>query len=284
MNPTPKADKIKCSLRDYLAYPAVGSSALRVLINQSPAHYLWNLEHPTETTPAQAFGSAIHQAALEPKLFKEQCKVAPIFEGKTKKGEITTNPNAIEVREKRDEWYLENHGKTILTQDNFDIVQGILNSLSDHKQAAKLMSSGRAEESLFWMDPESGIHCKARPDFIRDGHILLDLKSTEDASYHSFQKDIVKFGYHIQAAMYLDAASAVFSGLYDTFIIIAVEKSPPYAVNVFQLDETAIREGQEQYYGALKTLKKCRETGIYPAYGNEITPIALPTWAIKGEF
>jgi exodeoxyribonuclease VIII len=159
----------------------------------------------------------------------------------------------------------------------------MLKAVSNHKRAAQLMSDGHAEESLFWTDPETGIQCKARPDFIREGHILVDLKTTEDASYRSFQKDIVKFSYHFQAAMYLDAATAVFERPFDTFIIIAVEKNPPYAVQCFQLDETAIREGQELYYAALKKLKPCLESKIYPAYGNDLIPVALPTYAVRGE-
>lgn len=278
-----KTAKIKCSMAEYLAYPAVGSSLLRILINRSPAHYLHALENPSEPTPAQLFGSAIHQAALEPKDFKKHMVVKPIFEGRTKKGELTTNANCEEVREKSELWHLENHGKTILSQDNFDAIQGILNSLSKHKQASKLIASGHAEESLFWTDPETGVQCKSRPDFIREGHIIVDIKSTEDASYRSFQKDLANYGYHVQAAMQLDAATAVFSQVFDTHIIIAVEKEAPFAVNCFQLDENMIREGQELYYAALKTLKQCQESGIYPAYGDQLTPIALPSWAIKGE-
>lgn len=272
-------------MAEYLAYPAVGSSALRTIIDRSPAHYLWDLEHPKESTPAQSLGTAIHQAILEPAFFKSEVRVPPIFHGKTQKGEPTTSMNCKEVKEQAEAWYLENHGKTILNREDYETVQGILDSLSKHKQASKLLANceGESEESLFWTDPETGIQCKSRPDRRREGHIMIDVKTTMDASYRSFQKDIANYGYHIQAAMYLDAASAVFSQVFDTFIIIAIEKEAPYAVNVFQLDEFAIREGQELYYGALKTLKKCQETKIYPAYGELITPIALPTWAVKGE-
>lgn len=279
----PTTGTFKCTLAEYLSYPAVGSSALRTLINRSPAHYLYDLEHPKESTPSQLFGTAVHQAILEPKYFKEKMIVKPIFEGFTKKGELTTNENCTEVREKTEQWFMQNFDKTILTQEQFETVQGILKSISGHKQAAKLVSSGHAEESLFWTDTETGLQCKARPDFIREGHILVDVKTTLDASYRCFQGDIAKYGYHIQAAMYLDAATAVFNKRFDTFIIIAVEKEAPYAVQCFQLDENIIREGQELYYGALKTLKKCQETGIWPAYGDQLTPIALPSWAVKGE-
>lgn len=264
------AHKRICTMAEYHAHKAVGSSSLRTLINQSPAHYLFNRENPLESTPAQAFGTAIHQAILEPKQFRELAIVEPPFSG--------TGSRAA-----KDQWHLNNHGKTILKQDQMDTIEGILKSISAHKQASKLVSAGHAEESIFWTEPESGIECKARPDFIREGHIVVDVKSTADASYRSFQKDIANYGYHIQAAMYLDAATAITGQNHDTFIIIAVEKEAPYALQCFQLDEMTVREGQELYYSALQTLKQCQFTGIYPAYGEQLTPIALPSWAVRGE-
>ncbi len=275
--------KVVCSMEEYHKAFAVGSTSLRTLINQSPAHYLHNRENPTEPTPAQKLGTAIHLAALEPHTFKANTLVEPVFEGRTKKGEITTNPNATEVKDKRDKWYMENHGKHIVSQEQFDCVQGILNSLSKHKQASKLVAAGAAEESYFWKDPETGIFCKARPDFLREGHIMVDIKSTRDASYHSFQKDIAEHGYHVQAAMYLDGVSNVLGHHFDKFVIIAVEKEAPYAVQCFDLDANTIQEGRQQYYGALKILKECMKTGIYGGYPEELCPISLPSWAIKGD-
>lgn len=269
------------TMADYLSNPAIGSSGLRTLINKTPAHYKYEVENPEPSTPAQLLGTAIHQAILEPKYFKEQMVVEPIFEGKTKSGEITTNKNCAEVREKYERWHLANSSKIIITQEQKDQIQGILTNLSGHKQAVKLIADGIAEESLFWKDPESGLSCKARPDFIRENHIIVDIKTCQDASYNFFQSDIARYGYHIQAAMYLDAASMVLDKTFDTFIIVAIEKEAPFAVNCFQFKEDTINEGRLLYYKALLTLKECQKTGIWPAYGNEITPMELPVWAIR---
>ena len=278
-----KAFKLKCTLEEYLKHPAVSSSGLRTIIDKSPAHYYYDLTHPKEATPAMAFGSAMHQALLEPKLFKSNVVVPPIFEGRTKKGELTTSMNCTEVKDKSDAWHLENHGKMIVSSDYFETIQGMLNSISKHEKASQMIGEGRAEESLFWTDAETGIECKARPDFLHDGHIIVDLKTCEDASYSGFQKSLVKYNYAVQAAMYLEAACAVFERNFDKFEIIAIEKEPPYEIHCFHLDDAIIREGQELYYSALKTLKKCRDTDIYPGYGHQLTPISLPSWAYKME-
>lgn len=262
--------KVICSAKEYHSAAAVGSSSLRTLIDQSPAHYWWNRNNLSKSTPTQEFGTAIHQAILEPKRFKEMAIVEPTFSG--------TGSRAL-----RDQWHLQNHGKTIVDQDQFDTIQGILESISAHKQASKLVADGHAEESLFWRDPESGVQCKARPDFIREGRIIVDIKSTADASYRSFQKDVANYGYHVQAALYLDGASVVLNGNFDTFIIVAVEKKPPYAINCFQLDENTIQEGRQLYASALKTLRICQDSGKYPAFPEQLVPIALPSWAVKGD-
>ncbi len=264
MNPR----KVQMSFADYLANPAVGSSSLRTLLAQSPAHYWYDRQNPSEPTPAQIFGTIIHKAILEPIIFLKNSIVEPEFGGK---GSVAA----------RAEWYLEHHGKIIMKRHQYDAINGILNSITQHSKAFKFISGGQAEQSLFWTDPASMVDCKARPDFMREGHIIVDAKSTEDASYQAFTKSAATFGYHIQAAMYLDGATEVTDQKHDQFIVLAVEKNPPYAVNCFLMDESMVNEGRALYYDALKVLKRCQDAGKYPAYPEEIVSLSLPSWAYK---
>jgi hypothetical protein len=280
-----KAGKFKCTIGDYNAYPAVRNSLLKTLIQKSPAHYKYELDNPRQPTPAMIAGEAIHAAALEPKLFKENTVVQPIFEGRTAKGEITTSMNAKEVREQYDRWHFKmtNENKRIVTQDQYDNIAGVLKSLANHPGAVRLMSDGYAEESFIWQDPETGLWCKSRPDFYREGHLVVQLKSTEDAKWESFRKDIVNNGYHIGAAMEMDALTAVMGRPFDEYIIIAVERSAPWGVQCFQLGERTLQEGQELFYKGLKTLKQCQDTGIFPAYADDVVYTDIPDWGFKGE-
>lgn len=266
-----KAYKEKCTIEEHHKNDAVGSSLIRELINHSPAHYWHMKNNPKEPTPALVLGNAIHQAVLEPKLFKEQLAVEPVFGG-------TGSKLA------RENWHLANHGKTILKAEGLESIEGILSSISKHKQASKLISDGHAEESIFWTDEVSGVKCKARPDFIREGHIVVDIKSTLDANRFEFSKDIANFGYHIQAAMYLDGATALFGHEFDQFVIIACEKNAPFGINCFYLGQETLEEGRTLYMEALKTLAKCQAAGKYPNYNDsEIIPIGIPTWAFRGQ-
>lgn len=262
--------KFKCTMAEYHAYPAVGSSGLRTILNQSPAHYWWDLNNQSPSTPAQALGTAIHEAILEPWKFEERAIVEPKFAG--------TGAHAA-----RDKWHLENHGKLILKPDDFDKIQGILKSLLRNKTASRLISDGAAEESFFWTDPETKIQMKCRPDFLREGHIIVDVKSTTDASTDSFKKDVANYGYFIQAAVYLDGVTEVTGQKHDTFVILAVEKTAPFEIASYQLKPEDIAAGRAAYQRALKILKKCMDTGVYTGYPDAIQPIELPPWAYTSE-
>lgn len=260
--------KVSCTMEQYHAHPAVGSSSLRTLIEQSPAHYIWNRLNPSEPTPAQRYGTAIHQAILEPDAFHKNAVVEPEFGGK---GSVAAKA----------EWHLENYGRLILKREQHNAIKGMLKSISMHKAAFKFVSAGASEASLFWKDPATGIACKARPDYVRGGHILVDIKTTEDASYRSFKKTIPDYGYHVQAALYLDGATEVHGTKFDEFIIVAIEKNPPYAINCFLLDDSMIMEGRALYFKALKTLSECYKTDKFPAYPEIINSMTLPSWAYQ---
>ena len=79
----------------------------------------------------------------------------------------------------------------------------------------------------------TGLQCKCRPDWISaDGGILVDLKTTEDASPREFQRSIAKWRYHVQAGWYMAGIEAAYGTRPSGFIFIAVEKKPPFAVGV----------------------------------------------------
>ena len=257
--------KLVLTSDEYHAHPAIGSTSLKHVL-RSPAHYKSNKENPPEPTPAMALGTAIHEALLEPNVFMANSIVMPRFEGKG-------------MRDRKDQWMLEHHGKRIVTADQMATIMGALKAISAHKTARSLLSSGAAEESYFWRDPDTGLDCKCRPDFVRDGHILVDVKTTNDASFDCFSKTIANFQYHLQAAFYLAGVGHVIGQKFDQFVIVAVEKEAPHGVAVYQLDDGTIDAGRFLYQKALEKLARARDTGAYPAYPDQILSMALPAWA-----
>jgi hypothetical protein len=260
--------KLKMSADEYHAHPAAGSTSLKNIL-RSPLHYKYEKENPSDT-PALRFGRACHEALLEPNLFMQNAVVMPEFSG--------TGSRAA-----KEQWMLSNEGKTILKSDELDSIKGMLLAVSKHKTARALLSDGAAEESYFDQCPETGLVRKVRPDFLRQGHIIVDVKTTTNGEPRTFERAIATFNYHLSAAYYLDVVSSVTGERFDQFIIVAVEKEAPFGVSVHLLDDGTIGAGRHLYKKALNTLKECKSKNAWPGYPDEILSASLPHWAFPSE-
>jgi hypothetical protein len=252
---------------EYHSHPAVGSTSLKRIL-RSPAHYRYEQLNPSEPTPAMQFGTICHTAILEPQIFFRDKVIMPTFSG-------------AGARTAKEHFLLENHGKIIVTPDQMDTISGMLDAISKHESARQLLSGGVAEESYFDVDPETGILRKVRPDYMRKdlGNLIIDVKTTTDASPQAFAKCVANLMYHLSAALYLDVVSSVIDQTLERFVIVAIEKDPPFGVAVYMLDERAIEAGRFLYQKALRTLKECRDSKQYPAYPDHVMNISIPSWA-----
>lgn len=255
------------SSTDYHKSPAIGSTSLKYLL-RSPAHYIEKMRAPDEATPAMKFGTDSHSAILEPSKFRADYIITPDVDRRTKEGKASWEQFQVIAQ-----------NKTVITHDQHDKMQGMIKAIETHPYASKLIKSGHSEQSYFWTDEKTGVDCKCRPDFLREGHIVVDIKTTYDASPETFAKTVANFGYHISAAHYLDGVSAVTGKTYDTFVFVAIETAAPFAIGVYILDESSLEKGRELQRRALGVFAECKRTGIYPGYDEHIQAIALPAWA-----
>ncbi|MCK5236156.1 MAG: PD-(D/E)XK nuclease-like domain-containing protein [Deltaproteobacteria bacterium] len=255
---------------DYLAIDAVSNSYLGKL-KQCPAKALME----NEDTPALGFGRAVHSLVLEGfDPFRKDFAVMPKIDKRTKVGKA------------RYATFLEKHGgKGIITVDEYAHAFGMRKAIHSHPMAKKLLAQGVTEQTVIWTS--NGTRCKSRPDALPGGktRALVDLKTTEDASPEGFKRSIKKWGYARQAAFYLDAMNLVKSGkvgknrLYDVFIIIAVEKKPPYMVATFQLDQEYIEAGREEYKELIELNRTYEKDGFFPPYqSGELQLLEKPPW------
>lgn len=250
---------------------AVSNSGIGKLI-QSPAHYRAYLAEEFKETPALLFGRIVHEAILEPDAF--QYVTEPVGINKR------TNAGKAEYAA----FLAENKGKHILSKDDEDAMKKMRDNVYAHPAAKAALTSapGKAEVSVFgYLGDNSGELCKCRPDFWREDNIIVDLKTTQEASPTSFNKSCFNFGYHRQAAFYGDLCTKAVGEQQQAFIFIAVEKTPPYAVAVYMADPEMIEYGRWQYERALITLAECKINNHWPGYSEKIESISLPGWAKK---
>ena len=247
---------------DYHAHPRLGSSLLRKILT-TPADFLYATSVRQESTPAMLLGSAVHASYLQPIAAGEQIALQPGDWGPR---------NAGEGKKRWDAFKKENEGKIVLGWDESQIVRGCVAALQDIRP---LTERDHSEVTAF--AKIDGVELKARAD-LDDGDILWDVKTTnETLDDNELSKAVFKYGYHFQAAHYLEcfeAAGAPRNG----FGIIWVNKSAPHHSRVTLLSDEFLKMGRDDFTYALYLLKKCRDTDVWPGYPREITTLSPPSW------
>ena len=256
----------------YHAGPGVSKSQLDQFA-KSPAHYLASLSTQRKETPAMRIGTLFHGLVLEPERVK--IAVAPVCDKRTKDGKATWEA-----------FCAENAGAEIVTADEGEMLNGMVASVRAHPAANALLSGpGIAEGSAYWDDEQSGELCRCRPDFYRqDLGIIVDLKSTRDASPKEFARSIANYRYHMQSAFYQDGVESSTGDFIKGFVFVACESTAPYAVAVYQLDMQGVEAGRIEYRRLLLDLADCKASGKFPAYSDRIETISLPAWTAKEIF
>ena len=248
---------------EYHARPEISKSGLDK-IAQFPALFKAHQNRPPDADDALIIGQATHTLTLEPEKFTSEFAVMPQgLDRRTKEGKAL----AAE---------LEASGKTILTNSQYELCSGIALSVRANTVALEYLTGGFAEVS-FTAEIE-GVQVRGRADYLKTSGGLVDLKTTKSASPKAFAKSIAEYRYHVQAALYTDLAEA--NGLFiPDFTFIAVEKTYPYAVAIYQLDAQALERGRELYRRDLAIYKHCLEMDDWPGYPEEVQVLSLPSWA-----
>ena len=101
---------------------------------------------------------------------------------------------------------------------------------------------------------------------------LADFKTTQSAEPRQYGRSIFNFGYHVQAAMYLDLWNAATNGKRNTFLHVIQESSEPYEIGRRMLDNNWLQLGRAQYQAALVLYGKCLETNTWPSYDDMEAP------------
>jgi hypothetical protein len=261
---------IKKSLpfKAYTQMDGVNNSKLS-LLRQCPQKYIHFLDHNREDTPALSLGRAIHTAVLEPENFNKEFFCLPDLDRRTIKG-----------REEYNKLCAKNADKTVLKADEFNKALEIATAVRSNSSVIKLLEGCEAEVSLDWVDHDTAIKCKARVDAYNEQlATIVDLKTTTDASSKGFPRKLFAYGYHRQAAFYLNGLRS--NGLQARhFVFVAVEKDPPFAVGIYRLTDDVIALADKENTHLLRKLKACQESGEWPSYTAGIEDISIPTYAI----
>jgi PDDEXK-like domain of unknown function (DUF3799) len=261
----------------YHGGPGISKSGLDE-VNQSPWIYFsrhLDPNRPKEAgqTAAQLAGNLAHCAILEPDEFDKRYIVGP---------DVNKNTNVWKA------FVAENADKTVIDQKQRDIAKGQAKSVLRIPDVARGLSKGQAEVSAYWIDPDTGVLCRCRPDWVSPvddaGVILWDVKTYSDASTGDFARQIARMRYHVQDAFYSDGYGRAAGLEVYGFVFVAVEDKWPFAANAIMINETSEEQGRRQYRRDLNTYAACLKSGLWPGYAETIQMVDLPNWAFdKGE-
>ena len=249
------------------------------LVSISPLHY-WqaHLAPPDQRVIKRSkdfdLGIALHIMVFEFDDWPNRHAIKPEVDMRTKYG-----------REKMMEFSDEHAGKVLIKSKELVTVQRMRDALFRHKNARSALTGKMLTEHVVkWEDSTTGAPCKCRFDCINlTKGVAPDLKSTADASPAAFAKSMANFRYHVQNAFYMDGyfESGDFMDALDMdFLFIAVEKEPPYSVEIYQLEQEDVDFGRAVYRRDLKRYMEARTSNKWPSYSDGgINAISLPKWA-----
>lgn len=262
---------------EYHAGPGISKSHLDAIHSGSPLHYWYKYLNPErvpqEPTAAMVFGTAVHTAILEPDLLSTEIIKSPEFDRRSKAGKA-----------EYEAFQTEHAGKIVLSPDDFDACLAIRDAAHHHPVAGGLLQGGKAEQSFFAIDPATGELIKCRTDYIHDsGAMIVDVKTTEDASPGGFGRSSANFRYPVQTAWYNRVLDTLYGEHPATWVFLAVEKKPPYAIGLYYIEASANGDLLERAdIAAQRDLQRIvdhKRSGQWPDFAIEPMPLELPGWS-----
>jgi membrane-associated HD superfamily phosphohydrolase len=228
----------------YHSHDSISASGLKIIHKKSVYHLI---NQQFKETPAMALGTAVHQAILEPHDFHDIYHVIEKIDKRTKAGKEEYQKQ-IDLAQ----------GKIIIEDDIHEIIKSILGDFRQNDLAQKYC---KGEIELSHYTQYEGIDVRVRPDVINHvSDFITDVKTCQDNSPQAFKRDVYNWGYHLQAAFYMDMCGI------NNFRFIACTTKYPYTVEVYTLDEKDIEFGRMAYKNAFKQWKKYLETGVVSRY------------------
>lgn len=253
--------------------PSLSSSGARLLVSECPAVY-WHVRQNPERKRVFDIGTAGHLMVLEPEAFDSRVRIIDAPDYRTKA-----------AQEAREDAYAA--GLTPLLTAEASMVRAMRDVLFADPIARHAFEGGRAEQTMIWRERETGVWCRARPDYLPPHQrYLVDYKTSTSANPRQFERALWDYGYFQQAAWYLDGAEHALGARPERFAFVVQSKKAPYLVSVCWVATEALEWGEVLNQHARRIFADCLRTGDWPAYRPD-APVStaraftvnLPGWA-----
>lgn len=269
---------------EYLAVEAFSNSDMKLLARSA---WHWKNRVPVKQTRAMLCGSLAHCAQLEPHALEKRYVFVP--EGAPKRpteaqwNAAKSNESSMAAKAWWSEFLNSQGDREIVTAEEFSITRMQLAALAADPELSTLLATGYSECSVFWIDEETGVYCKARPDHVH--HLdkrtvkLLDLKSTADESPDGFGRAAARMGFHRQAAHYTEGFQKATGMKVQQFIFGAVTSAPPVLAVPYTLTDEIAEQARDERRELLQLYAFCHKEDRWPTYGSGVQLLDFPAYA-----
>lgn len=239
---------------------ALSYSGIKCLLNETPLDFITPKERKSDD---MNFGSVVHSMALGR---GAKFSVSPFDDYRTK-----------DARAWRDDTIAE--GLIPIKADAFADASAMAEIIRAKIHRALDGEPYQTEVPFFWREGETwfsgmmDVWCPTR-------RTVIDPKTT--GKVHEFDREITRFGYHIQSAMYRRGLDAIFpddAGRHQ-FKIMPIATEPPYTSRLINISEGWRAGAEMDIARAVRIFETCERTGIWPGYPDEET-MDEPSWQMK---
>jgi hypothetical protein len=110
--------------------------------------------------------------------------------------------------------------------------------------------------------------CKFKPDALNlEKGLIVDIKTTRDASLSGFNYQARSLKYNIQAAFYIMGVEALYGRSFD-FLFVAVESAPPFGVGVYSINSDVLLKSRDLIEKTIPEITKAIELNEFNDYNN----------------
>jgi hypothetical protein len=258
--------------QEYREVPGISASMIKEFM-RSPAHYKYMQEYGKDTASLTE-GRITHIGILQQEKLWQELYV--VDKSTMPEPERDFRVTANKDWKKHHEEEAAKLGKDMIYTDQIDYLEDMRNKLKD-RGYWWIIEKGQIEWPVF--RKIDGINYKGKLDIVHPDFVA-DYKTTQTAKPGQFEREIFRYNYHVQGALYCDLAGV------DTFKIIAQEKNPPYECFMYTLSDEVLQAGRDLYQEYAERLKTCMERDIWPGYDADMvsneTIVELPKW-LKSE-
>ena len=253
---------------------------------------MWHLKHAIDqgyqSTPAMEFGSQYHCLILEPAAFEKSHAVMPDFKRDPKnvdgKGDPSTSANTTWCRRRKAQFISDckAEGTDIITQDNYDKAQGMIEGIRRNPVAVDLLV--RSENEMSVEGEIEGVPMKGRLDLLADG-VIGDIKGTPSVADYAFGSSMSKLNTGFKMAVYREL---VRQNRFDNFAcqLIAIESQPPFDCVVYEVPPELLDQKLDDVRDVLTRYKRAKKAdrwlGVQDGVSSPL-PLFVPNYDMADE-